>query len=316
MVQSAAEQRDRFLTFAFAASDVLFEVDDACLVVFAAGSTKALFGRTDQELEGAPFADLAIEAEVSVLFEYIQRLRMTGRTAEQHFTMDALNGETHRVRLSGMSSPQRPGIHQLTARRLPPTRGTRAEPKTGDAMDILDFSNAAAALAGNARDIGEAPKLAMYDVDWGAVERAVSKHDAVKLGEAVIDTMRAWSSGDGDVGAMGKGKYSLILDAEVDAGALSDRLRAMAKERHDNLDLSISHAALDISDVVDTDDFAEKFEAAMTHFDNVGGDAFDLSSFGDMEASQKPKKPPTPPPSKNMTARQNAKRRGVVQGWG
>lgn len=316
MVQSAAEQRDRFLSFAFAASDVLFEVDDEGHIVFAAGSTKALFGRSDQELVGAPFADLAIEPETAVLFEYVQRLKMTGRTAEQHFTMDALNGETHRVRLSGMTSPQRAGIHQLTARRLPATRETRAKPRGGEAQDVLDFSNAAAALAGNARDIGEAPKLAMYDVDWGAVERAVSKHDAKELGDAVIDTMRAWSTGDGDVGKIGKGKYSLILDAEVDAGALSDRLRAMAKERHDNLDLSISHAALDISDMVDTDDFAEKFEEAMTHFDNVGGDAFDLSSFGDLEKSRRPSKPPTPPPSNNMTARQNAKRRGVTEGWG
>jgi PAS domain S-box-containing protein len=314
MTQSAAEQRDRFLTFAFAASDVLFEVDDDGRIVFAAGTVKALFGRSDKELMGAPFADLAVASESAVLFEYFQRLRMTGRTAEQHFTMDALDGTSHRVRLSGMTSPQRAGIHQLAGRRLPPTRAMRAEARDGGAMSVMDFSNAAAALATNATQIGESPKLAMYDLDWGAVERAVSKHDAKELGDAVLSTMRAWSTGDGDVGAMGKGKYSLLLDAEVDAEALSERLRAMAKEKHENLDLSVSHAALDISDVVDTDQFAAAFEAAMMHFDNVGGDAFDLKSFGDLP-KDKPA-PPTPPPSKNLSARQNAKRRGTVESWG
>ncbi|WP_420346136.1 EAL domain-containing protein [Pelagibius sp.] len=51
-------QRDRFLAFAFAASDLLLEVGDDSLIRYALGATSQLLGRSPQEMIGLGWLDL------------------------------------------------------------------------------------------------------------------------------------------------------------------------------------------------------------------------------------------------------------------
>ncbi len=56
-------ERDRFVALAFAAADVLVELDGALRVRYAAGATQGLFGREAEALVGAPLFDLIAEAD-------------------------------------------------------------------------------------------------------------------------------------------------------------------------------------------------------------------------------------------------------------
>lgn len=61
------EQRDRFLAFAFAASDLLLEVGDDSLVRYAVGATGQLLGGTPQEIIGRGWLDLFHEDDRPLL---------------------------------------------------------------------------------------------------------------------------------------------------------------------------------------------------------------------------------------------------------
>ena len=61
------EQRDRFLAFAFAASDLLLEVGDDSQIRYAVGATKQLLGGGPQEFIGKGWLDLFVEEDRKLL---------------------------------------------------------------------------------------------------------------------------------------------------------------------------------------------------------------------------------------------------------
>lgn len=312
---SLTEQRDRFLAFAFAASDVLIEVDGTGHIVFVAGSTKSLLGRSINELMGTALIDLVVGKNRVVLREYLEKVRQKGRGSNRMFLIDLKDGTQHQIDLAGMSSPQRKGIIHIVMREVPLAARQRRSSIPESPMSVIDFANSAALLSDEAKKAGAGMNFAMYDVDWSKVEAAVGQDDAEKLNETLVQTMHAWSAEGSGVGQIGKGKYSLLLAEGIKVDSLADRLTAVAKESNPILDLDVSRTTISLSDVIDTDDFGAFFEDAMTHFDEVGGEAFDLSSFkANQQKASKPTKPPAP--SSTMTARQVARRKGVTEGWG
>jgi PAS domain S-box-containing protein len=316
---SLTEQRDRFVAFAFAASDVLMEVDQDGSVVFVSGSVKSLLGRSTNELMGTNVADLAADEDWIVLSEFLKKLQVTGRASDRLITLSSNDNKIHQVSVSGMSSPQRRGIHHLAIKRVP-LASRRSEAQIPEQpMNVLDFANSSAAMGVAARESGEGVTLAMYDVGWDAIENSIDPRSAAKLNDTLVHTMRAWAAGGSGVGQIGKGKYSLLLDEGIDPLSLSDRMAAVAKEHHTGLDLDIKQTALSLSDVINVDDFGAKFEDAMAHFDAVGGERFDLDSFSDVPKRKKPvaaKPPRIAPASRSQTASQRARRKGTTEGWG
>lgn len=68
------EQRDRFLAFAFAGSDLLLEVGDDSLIRYAVGATNQLLGGSPQEVVGRGWLDLFVEEDRPLLVSKIGSL--------------------------------------------------------------------------------------------------------------------------------------------------------------------------------------------------------------------------------------------------
>ena len=68
------EQRDRFLAFAFAASDLLLEVGDDSLVRYAVGATNQLLGGAPRDVIGRGWLDIFIEDDRPLLVAKIGEL--------------------------------------------------------------------------------------------------------------------------------------------------------------------------------------------------------------------------------------------------
>src|SRR5436190_6823467 len=65
-------QRDRFLAFSFAASDLLMEVGDDGRVSFASGAVKHLTGFNDQKIKERVWTDLFVESDRYLLKEMVK----------------------------------------------------------------------------------------------------------------------------------------------------------------------------------------------------------------------------------------------------
>ena len=75
---SLVEQRNRFLSFAFAAADILVETDSDGIIRYAAGATAALAGADETTLDGRDFAT-CLDQTSRAIFRAVSRRLTAGR---------------------------------------------------------------------------------------------------------------------------------------------------------------------------------------------------------------------------------------------
>lgn len=313
---SIADQRDRFVAFAFAASDVLIEIDAKGSVCFVAGSVKSLFAHSTEEIMGTEILDSATKDNRVAFSEFIAKLMSSGRAAETLIDLNGGDGKVHTAAVSGMASPQRPGIFHLAFRQSTFMMRVAQASRAKSPVTAEEHAAHVEKTARAAEKSGDVLNFAMFDVDLeGAEKQGMTDKDSEKLSASLVETMQAWSA-DGSVGEISRGKYSVLLEDGVDVSRVKNRMTEVAKMEVPNVDLGISETALSIDDLVDTDDFAETLESAMTHFDRVGGEMFDLTSLED--AKKLSKAASVPPRGAGSKGRPvvRARRQGVVEGWG
>src|SRR5580698_56487 len=105
-------ERDRFVAFAFAAADLLFEVDHDGRIRFAAGALKSLTQREEPELIGRPLVELLSEADRPLAKILITSLQDGGRLSPILVKLAAPTGLN--VVLGGCRPPKAQEMYQIT----------------------------------------------------------------------------------------------------------------------------------------------------------------------------------------------------------
>lgn len=119
------DHRDRFVGFAFAAADLLTEIDAGRSVTFAAGAFREHFGAEPDAMLGRQVQDFIAAEDGAALELALSTLAARGRLPPVALHLsDAARTE---VALSGLALPDRHGIAWLTFSRLP---GRAREPTT------------------------------------------------------------------------------------------------------------------------------------------------------------------------------------------
>src|SRR3972149_3428250 len=131
-------ERDRFVAFAFAAADLLFEIDAQGRVQFAAGATQRLAGRSAAQLTGSSFYEMLAPADRGVAAVHIASLRKGGRFVP---VVVHLGEGGPAALLSGCSLPDRPDTGFLPLSIAPIAAGaTRAVDAGPPLMKGGDFA--------------------------------------------------------------------------------------------------------------------------------------------------------------------------------
>ncbi len=94
---SLREQRDRFLAFAFAASDLLLEIGDDGLIRYALGATNQLIGGAPADLIDKGWLELFAEADRPVLVSKIGKLASGKRCGPVLVTMTPRRGGSRKA---------------------------------------------------------------------------------------------------------------------------------------------------------------------------------------------------------------------------
>lgn len=113
MANQVYEQRDRFLAFAFAAADVLIEVNGEGIIIFAAGAVYQSLGIHSDALEGMPFDHLFLPNHASMVQNLLQLASSGNRIGPQLFAL-APNAPIKNVAVSAFSLPERRYVTNVT----------------------------------------------------------------------------------------------------------------------------------------------------------------------------------------------------------
>jgi EAL domain-containing protein (putative c-di-GMP-specific phosphodiesterase class I) len=207
---SSTEPRDRFIGFAFAAADLLAELNGSRRIAFAAGAFRERFGKEAADFEGMPFSSLIAAEDHGGLEIALSLLVCRGRLPP--VTLRLANAERTPVAVAGLRLPHRSGTMWLTVSRLPEASGDSG---TLAAAPLLREAMGARLLEGTPCGVG------LVEVGgWSRLpdtaRRELERDIAVALREA---------GGAGALAAeMADGKFGVLGGAAIDMPELQNRI--------------------------------------------------------------------------------------------
>ena len=217
-------ERDRFVAFAFAAADLLFEIDAQGRIQFAAGATQRLAGRSAAELTGSPFYDLLAPADRGVAAVHVASLRKGGRFVPVVVHL----GEGGPAALLGACSlPDRHDAIFLSLSLAPVAAGAvRGDDAGRPMMKGGDFARLATEkLTAGGKD---KPRMTLVTVEGlSELRQRVSKEVADGL-QAAISRQVNLTAGSGAAGALADGRYGVLHAEPIDVNGLSQAVKTLA----------------------------------------------------------------------------------------
>jgi EAL domain-containing protein (putative c-di-GMP-specific phosphodiesterase class I) len=217
------EKAFRFLGLAFAAADLLFEVDAQGLVAFAAGAGNRLAGRDDKSLIGRPWRELFADVDQPLAEALITNLEDGERRGPVAVGLAAgpdaspLHATLGVFRLPQIA-PRLSCVLTLTS------RGGASGLASDGLRDRAEFETIAKSLIEAARMTGPGLELGLVEFGGLAAERGRLDREGVEaLERRVAGALRAEAYGDAAT-SLGGERYALVRRKDASIDAMSRRL--------------------------------------------------------------------------------------------
>ena len=237
-------RRDQFMAFAFAASDLLIEVDRDGIVTFAAGASQGLLGRQAEELAGLSVESLVIPDDRALVHHLVRVIGPGSRRGP--LTVDLLvDSGTRPATISAFKPWDRDLIHlaicaghfqilshEDKAARDSTTGLLRKETFAKVAEDLLRRAEAASS------------PLSLTHIGIPGLAELSERHGADAVGEFLAEAaalLRSFAYGDAAT-SLSESKYAILHDSGVSSAEIAAELQHLNIERHgDDVDLGITH---------------------------------------------------------------------------
>jgi EAL domain-containing protein (putative c-di-GMP-specific phosphodiesterase class I) len=222
-------ERNRFVAFAFAWPDLLFELDDAGRIVHATGALEATIGRSAAKLSGMEFSALVTPASRGTARALLAAAKRRERLDEATITLTGPSGTVVPVAFAGHGLPELGGHVFIGLRHEPAARRAQGTESRDAATGLLDSK---AFVDGVCRQLQElpsaddqAPQLSL--IRLSGVEELHGDPAAVEpLLRAVGGTLRALSSSGDLAMRVGADRFGLLHGPDVN---LSDVRKELLK---------------------------------------------------------------------------------------
>ena len=246
------QDRDRFVALAFCNADVLFELDKAGQIVFAAGATKAMTGRTPAELKGLWLPDLAVAQDRKTLEQLLVNIQHGSRLDDIPVHFAGPRGPTPTLNLSGYHIKDL-SAHSFLSLRMAPaaaridTSGAARAAVSG-VLTKGSFAEIASRAAQDAVAAGEECQLTL--LNFGEIDDLRTRLDAEarsELAATIGAHLRASSLGGDMAGELDDSRYGVLHRIDVDVAAVSGEIERFAtKLDPSGLGIKIDRATVEV----------------------------------------------------------------------
>ena len=279
------DSKNRYVAFAFARGDVLFEIDRQGAIVFATGTVRGFFGIDADALIGKNLGTIVAKESAQAL----QAVLTAAQTSRRTQVDIVLQVGTRRIagNLAGCPLPEASGYYlsfsaQLSARvPLEQPRDAATGLLGRDALSAQAEKLIAASPPGAAP-----PKLTLVDVKGagGAIDKLPpDKRRAVQ--RELGDTLRKYSVGNDSAAALGDDKFGLVHDATVDPAQIergvADVIKRAVAPTGANVSVVLSSLALERGDM-GQNDTAKALVYAVNRFVDSNPGEFTMASLKDV----------------------------------
>lgn len=293
LLRSLRHERDRFVGFAFAASDLLLQVAADGRIGFAAGAAKVLTGRSPEALVGRPFSALFAERDRPTADRAIARVRAQGRCGPITLDFDRGEAGAMRAQLRGCRLPARDdSFYFALSVAEAASAASLGEPKRDPVSGLLDADSfAAAAREGlaNAQLEGEALGLTLLQLDGIAALRArMGASGTDELFREIGSFLSRHAAPGTDAGRLAEDKFGVVRREAGQDHPLAGEVELLSR-RHDpvtqGLDVREAAVALDVGDLT-PEDAARALSFTLGRFVSSPAGEFSIATLADGFRSQ------------------------------
>lgn len=280
--------REKFIAFAFCWADILIELDQKRNIVFAAGATKPVMGKSIEELIGTSFRDYVAPKDKLLVEQLLAVAAKKGRIDNTTVRLKGTNGPTAPLKFAGYLMPDL-GNNFFLAFRTSSAVGADGEFESSANRDkstgLLagdSFSGLAAEKLKEAKNGGGDTELTLVNLPgFDSFYESLSEDDQAVLMNTMGTTLRANSIGGDSAGEMGEGKFGILHDADLDVADLEAKLaeatRAFDPEGK-GVDVQAGTIDVDMTDIND-EDLTNGLVYTINHFREQSGADFNVKDI-------------------------------------
>jgi len=234
---SAAEatlraERDRFVAFAFAAADLLIEIDGDGIIRFATGAVGGL-GGDERSLIGRSILDLIVDAERPFVNEVLESLRNDERLSPVRVRLKGSEGRSHYALLGGCRLPaDKSGRRYLTLSMGARYQGAASEAANNNGLlDKNGFISAAERLLRYSSNAGVDEQLTLLVVE--GIATVQERNDEEAIGDFLKDLsvyLRGVSVGGEAAGKLGEDSFGVIHSPSIKREEIERRVNSLIEK--------------------------------------------------------------------------------------
>jgi PAS domain S-box-containing protein len=278
------EDRDRFVAFAFAAADLLVQLDGDHRVRFASGAAQALLGVAAAVLPGRDFMDFIDPRDAAYFRRLLSTLLTRGRIEPVAVFLRRTDGRQFRVTVGGCCVPGKGQDFHLSFTRLAagfPVSDEDRDPQTG-LLSPAAFSDAAARIALSPINPVGNQMVMLHVGGLAALQDGLSEDARAQMRGEMAGLLRSASMGGDAAAQLDHETFSVVQTKGVDTTELRFGLEAVARSVSPDAELSITAAtvALDAGALGDQD-AGRALAYCIKQFAETKGAGFTMSSLSD-----------------------------------
>lgn len=280
--------REKFVAFAFCWADILIELDQQRNIVFAAGATKPVLGKTIEELIGTSIRDYVAPRDKLLVEQLLAVAAKKGRIDDTKIRLQGTKGLSPPLSFAGYLMPDL-GNHFFLAMRTSADvdEEGKLEPgkKRNQSTGLLageSFSDLAAEKLKDAKAGGAEAELTLVSVPgFEEFYEGLSADDREILMSTVGTTLRANSMDGNSAGEIGDGKFGIIHDTEIDVADLESKLSEATRVFDPSgKGVEVQAGTVDIDlDTVNEEDLTKGLVYTINHFKEQVGDQFNVKDI-------------------------------------
>jgi EAL domain-containing protein (putative c-di-GMP-specific phosphodiesterase class I) len=279
-IDDLREERDRFVAFAFAAADLLVQLDAGRRIGFVSGAAQALLDVPASVLPGRDFRDFVDPRDISFFDRLLDGIGLRGRIEPAALLLRRADGTRSRVMVGGCCFTGKTGDIFLAMTHLPSLDPADRDPETR-LLTAAGFTETATRMALSPREPEGSQMVMLHLGGLSVLEDGLPPEACGRLRGEIAALLRSGSLGGDAAAQLDRETFSLVQKQGEDAMQLSFGLKAVAQSIDPNVSLAVTTAtvSLDASELGDQDAGRALAYCIKQFADSEGAD-FALSSLG------------------------------------
>jgi len=247
-------QRDRFVAFAFASADLVFEVTSDGKIRYAAGAASSFASTTAENLVGTAWLNLFSERDQRLLDSMVRKLKNNERCGPM---VAELNEDQRGVKKAFFNARRLPGDEEILYCTLAQVRASAIRAVMGQIGIKSRLNDGSTSFDQKAQESLQIAAeldqdIALTMIELGETQDFVDRIGADHLPDfmgAVTDVLRSHSFDGEACGDLGDGKFGVVHESGLEGSDISGQIAELARSVDpDGKGLAVQSNTLELKD--------------------------------------------------------------------